>query len=120
MTASVGLSVVFLALVACTETGSGFVQIKTVPVSAISQPALYFDTAKLEPVRNGEAVLTRKVGTVKLQAEGAGGQLALLCNIVVKKNRITTITVSIAERPPRCQCANSAGQAAGTPRTCVG
>jgi hypothetical protein len=108
-----------LALAACTETGSGFVQIKTVPVSSVSQPALYFDSAKLEPLRNGEAVLTRKVGTTRLQAEGAGGQLALLCNIVVKKNRITTITVSIAERPPRCQCANSA-QGAGPPRTCIG
>jgi len=31
-------------LAACNlETGSGFVQIKTVPVSAVSQPALYFD-----------------------------------------------------------------------------
>ena len=108
------------ALTACTETGNGFVQIKTVPVSSISQPALYFDTTKLEPLRNGEAVLTRKVGTTKLQTEAAGGQLALLCNIVVKKNRITTITVSVAERPPRCQCANSAGKARRTPRTCVG
>jgi hypothetical protein len=109
-----------LWLTACTDTGSGFVQIKTVPVSSLAQPALYFDTTKLEPLRNGEAVLTRKVGTTKLQTDAAGGQLALLCNIVVKKNRITTITVSVAERPPRCQCANSAGQAAATPRTCVG
>jgi hypothetical protein len=109
------------ALAACNlETGSGFVQIKTVPVSAISQPALYFDSMKLEPLRHGEAVLTRKVGTTRLQAEGTGGQLALLCNIVVKKNRITTITVSVAERPPRCQCANSAGQGPATPRTCTG
>ena len=107
-------------LTACTETGTGFVQIKTVPVSSITQPALYFDTTKLDPLRHGEAVLTRKVGTTKLQTEGTGGQLALLCNIVVKKNRITTITVSIAERPPRCQCTNSAAQSATTPRTCVG
>jgi hypothetical protein len=110
-----------LALAACNlETGSGFVQIKTVPVASISQPALYFDSTRLEPLRHGEAVLTRKVGTTKLQTEGTGGQLALLCNIVVKKNRITTITVSVAERPPRCQCANSAGDRAATPRTCVG
>jgi hypothetical protein len=108
------------ALAACTETGTGFVQIRTIPASTtISQPALYFDSTKLEPLRHGEAVLTRKVGTTKLQAEAAGGQLAPLCNIVVKKNRITTITVSIAERPPRCQCANTA-QGSATPRTCVG
>ena len=109
-----------IGLTACTETGTGFVQIKAVPAATtISQPALYFDTTKLDPLRHGEAVLTRKVGTTKLQAEAAGGQLAPLCNIVVKKNRITTVTVSIAERPPRCQCANSA-QGSTTPRTCLG
>ena len=108
------------ALAACTETGTGFVEIKTVPVSSVAQPALYFDSAKLEPVRNGAAVLTRKVGTTKLQTEGAGGQLALLCNVVVKKNRITTITVSVAERPPRCRCSNSTDPASATQRTCIG
>jgi len=121
MTGSVGFAMLPLFwLTACNmETGTGFVQIKTVPVSSVSQPAFYFDSTKLEPLRHGEAVLTRKVGTTKLQAEAAGGQLAPLCNIVVKKNRITTVTVSIAERPPRCQCTNSA-QGSGTPRTCVG
>ena len=110
-----------LALVACNlETGTGFVQIKTVPASVISQPALYFDSTKLDPLRNGEAVLTRKAGITRLQVDGPGGQLALLCNVVVKKNRITAITVSVAERPPRCQCASSAAQGPATPRTCIG
>jgi hypothetical protein len=115
--ASLGLLV--LALAACREDGSGFVQIKTVPVSTISQPSLYFDAVKLEPLRKGEAVLIRRAGTTKLQADGTGGQLALLCDIVVKKNRITTVTVSIIERPPRCQCTHSAaGSLPG--RTCIG
>jgi hypothetical protein len=114
-----GAAFPLLALAGCNlESGTGFVQIKTVPVSAISQPVLYFDSTRLEPLRKSETVLTRTVGTIRLQAEGAGGQLALLCNVVVKKNRITTVTVSIAERPPRCQCANSQGPA--TPRTCIG
>lgn len=102
------------------ESGTGFVQIRTVPVSPVSQPSLYFDSAKLEPLRKGEAVLTRKVGTTKLQTDGAGGQLLALCDIVVKKNRITTVTISIVERPPRCQCGNSAPQAAHGNRTCIG
>src|SRR5262245_16439224 len=90
MTATV---VMTCTLAACNmETGTGFVQIRTIPASTtISQPALYFDSTKLDPLRHGEAVLTRKVGTTKLQAEAAGGQLAPLCNIVVKKNRITTV-----------------------------
>ena len=82
-----------LGLAACNPDGGvGYVEIKTVP--AASAPALYLDTAKLEPVRNGTAVLRQKVGTSKLQVDGEGGQLALLCNIVVQKNRITSVTVS--------------------------
>jgi hypothetical protein len=42
-----------------------------------------------------------------------------LCDIVVKKNRITTVTVSIIERPPRCQCSHAA-PGAQPGRTCIG
>ena len=75
---------------------------------------------KLEPLKKGEAVLSRKAGTTKLQAEGAPGQLTLLRDIVVKKNRVTTVTVSIVERPPRCQCSHSASQGPQANRTCIG
>jgi hypothetical protein len=33
--------------------------------------------------------------------------LAPLCDLVVKKNRITTVTITVVERPPRCQCRTS-------------
>lgn len=105
-----------LMLAACIgESGVGYVEIKTVSAS----PALYLDTVKLEPLRNGVGVLRQKVGTTKLQVDD-GGQLALLCNIVVQKNRITTVTVSVASRQPRCQCGRNS-TAADTPpnRICV-
>jgi hypothetical protein len=114
----IGAGLLAVALAGCNQGSTGFVQIKTVPVSAVAQPVLYFDSTKLEPLRKGEAVLTRRVGTTRLQADGAGGTLTALCEIVVKKNRITTVIVSVAERPPRCQCANTAVHA--TTRTCVG
>ena len=98
--------------------GSGFVQIKLVPSSAATQPPLFLDAVKLEPVRKGETVLTRRSGTRKLQVEAPGGQKTDLCDIVVKKNRVTTVTVSVLERPPRCQCSHSSGAPAA--RTCVG
>ena len=83
-------------------------------------PALYLDTVKLEPLRNGVGVLRQRVGTTKLQVDGEGGQLSLLCNIVVQKNRITTVTVSVASRQPRCQCGRSSTAADAPPnRTCV-
>jgi hypothetical protein len=106
-----------LALAACNhDSGVGYVEIKTVPVA--TPPALYLDTVKLEPMRNGMAVLKQKVGTAKLQIDGDGGQLALLCNIVVQKNRITAVTLAVTSRQLRCQCGRSG---ADTPpnRTCV-
>ena len=58
------------------------------------------------------------VGTARLQTEGADGKV-LLCHVVVKKNRITTVTVSPLERPPRCQCERPSGEGAAS-RTCIG
>jgi len=104
-----------LMLVACTESGVGYVEIKTISPA----PALYLDTLKLEPLRNGVGVLRQKVGTTKLQVDSEGGQLALLCNIVVQKNRITTVTVSVASRQPRCQCGRNGAADTPSSRTCV-
>jgi hypothetical protein len=39
----------------------------------------------------------------------------MLCEIAVKKNRITTVTISVLERPPRCQCRYGSGAS----RVCV-
>jgi hypothetical protein len=93
----------------------GYVEIKTVPVPAVTQTALYLDAGKIAPIKKGSAILRLPIGTLKLQADGGTGSLAPLCDIVVKRNRITTVTVSILERPPRCQCRNSGGDA----RACV-
>jgi hypothetical protein len=111
--------VVPLMLAACgADSGVGYVEIKTVAMS--TAPALYLDTVKLEPLRNGTGVLRQKVGTTKLQVDGEGGQLAPLCNIVVQKNRITTVTVSVSNRQPRCQCGrNSIAGETPPNRTCV-
>jgi hypothetical protein len=105
-----------LALAGCDpKPDVGYVEIKTVPATTnVAQPALYLDTVKVEPIKKGAAVLTQRVGTTKLATDGSGGQLTL-CEIVVKKNRITTVTISVHERPPRCQCRN----AGGGNRTCV-
>jgi len=109
-----------LALTACNfDADMGFVEIRTVPVAAPAPTALYLDSEKLEPLRKGSAVLRQRVGTSKLQIEGSTGQLALMCDLVVKKNRITTVTISLLERPPRCQCRNNAGTDRALSRTCI-
>jgi len=94
-----------LLLAGCNLPGdTGFVEIRTVPVNA-RPPVLYLDSAKLDPVQKGVAVLKQRTGTAKLFADGFGSHVPL-CDIAVRKNRITTVTVSVLERPPRCQCRN--------------
>jgi hypothetical protein len=111
LAASAGI--VGAVIAACRQAGdAGYVEIKTVPVAAVTQAALYIDAKKLPPIRKGSAILRQPVGTLKLQAGGSAGALAPLCDIVVQKNRITTVTVSVLERPPRCQCRFSASAAA--------
>lgn len=90
----------------------GYVEIKTVPVAAVTQTALYIDSIKLAPIKQGSAILQERVGTLRLQADSLAGALAPLCDIVVKRNRITTVTISVLERPPRCQCRFSGSDAA--------
>lgn len=97
--------VVVAAIVACRPSGDvGYVEIKTVPVMPLTQTALYLASTKLEPIKKGDAILQQRIGSLELQADGVGGGLTPLCHIVVAKDRITVVTVSVLERPPRCQC----------------
>ena len=96
----------------------GYVQINTVPVASLTQAPLYFDTVRLSPLKNGSALLRQSVGTLTLRADSYGAATVALCQIEVRKDRITTVTVSMLERPPRCQCRfNSRGDPAS--RLCV-
>jgi hypothetical protein len=105
-----------LTLAGCElDRGAGYVELKTLALGA--GPILVLDTARLDPLRKGQAVLRAKVGSHKLQVEGPGGMLVFLCEFEVKKDRITTIT--ILDRPPRCQCRNAAGTDPPANRTCV-
>jgi len=111
------LGLASLALTGCNPQGTGFVELKTVPASA-RLPALYLDSDKVD-AKPGVTMLRQPVGTAKLQAEGGDGKV-LLCQVVVKKNRITTVTVSPLERPPRCQCERASGTEGAAARTCIG
>jgi hypothetical protein len=95
----------------------GYVEIKTVPSTSAPQSALYLDSIKLAPLRKGSTILRQPVGTLRLQTEGFAG-FSPLCEIVVRRDRITTVTLSVLERPPRCQCRYTSTDAA-TPRACV-
>jgi hypothetical protein len=109
-------AVALLALAGCGRDGNtGYVEIKTVPASARA-PSLYIDADRVDGLKSGTTVLRQPVGTAKLQVDGEGGKLTL-CQVVVRKNRITTVTVSALDRPPRCQCGRTG---IGDARTCIG
>jgi hypothetical protein len=113
------VAVVGAVIVACRPSADvGYVEIKTVPSALPIHTAFYLDSIKLAPIKNGNAVLRQRVGTLKLQADGFAGTLAPLCSIVVAKDRITTVTISVLERPPRCQCQFVSHDAA-TAQACV-
>ena len=110
---AVSAVIVGVVIAACRPNGdAGYVEIKTVPNAPVTLTALYIDSARLAPIRKGSAILRQPTGTLKLQADGTAGALAPLCEIVVARNRITTVTVSVLERPPRCQCRNAGTDAA--------
>jgi hypothetical protein len=111
------VALTLLALAGCNQGGTGYVELKTVPVSA-KVPPLFLDADRVD-AKAGVTLLRQAVGTAKLQAEGADGKV-LLCHVVVKKNRITTVTLSPMERPPRCQCERASGGAGAASRTCIG
>ncbi len=112
-------AIVGAAIVAWKPSGDiGYVQINAVPATSLTQAQLYFDTIRLAPLKNGTALLRQSVGTLTLRADSYGNTTVPLCRIEVRKDRITTVTVSMLERPPRCQCRfNSRGDAAS--RMCV-
>ena len=114
-------SLLAVTLTACKlEPDVGYVELKTLPaVTAVQQPAFYLDAVKLEPIKKGVAVLRQRVGTIKLATDGGVGNQAVLCEVVVKKNRITTVTVSVIERPLRCQCRTGPGSKDRPARTCI-
>ncbi len=111
----VSACIVGAAIVACRPSGDvGYVQINTVPAAPLTQAALYLDATRLDPIRQGTALLRQPVGRLRLQAASYGGTLAPLCDIQVQKDRVTTVTISVLERPPRCQCRFN-----GSDRSCV-
>jgi hypothetical protein len=107
---SVSAAIVGAAIVAWKPSSDvGYVQINTMPVAPMTQAQLYFDTIRLAPVKNGTALLRQSTGTLMLRTDGFGNSLVPLCQIEVRKDRITTVTVSVLERPPRCQCRFNSG-----------
>jgi len=94
-----------VSLEGCPSEDAGYVEIKLAPAETAT--ALYLNSRKLKRLTKGTAVLRANVGTAELATEGNDGRLIVLCDIEVRKDRITAVTISVLDRPPRCQCQNS-------------
>jgi len=94
-----------VSLAGCPSEDAGYVEIKLAPAETAT--ALYLNSRKLKRLTKGTAVLREKVGTAELATEGNDGRLIVLCDIEVRKDRITAVTISVLDRPPRCKCQNS-------------
>ncbi len=94
-----------VSLAGCPSEDAGYVEIKLAPAETAT--ALYLNSRKLKRLTKGTAVLRENVGTAELATEGNDGRLIVLCDIEVRKDRITAVTISVLDRPPRCQCQNS-------------
>ncbi len=91
----------------------------------IGPPDSFEDSSRVKrlsvkPIRKGRIILREPVGTLKLRADDLARSLAPLCDVVVMKNRITTVTISVLEQPPRCLCRfNGTDSKATVDHTCV-
>jgi hypothetical protein len=94
------LGLAALGLAGCLpEDGVGYVEVKIFPRLALP---LYLNADKIDSMKDGVSVLRQAVGKAKLQLE-RNGQLYPLCEFDIRKNRITSVTVSSLDRGLRCE-----------------
>lgn len=94
------LLLIGLALVCCFDGESGYVTIRL--MSMISpQDAIYLDSAEISGL--GDRVIHQKVGTISLSG-GGGWFRVTYCDLQVRKDRITIVTIRIVNSEPRCEC----------------
>lgn len=86
-------------LVAGCGSDTGFVEIKILPGFAV--PALSIDKEPLA-LKSGTVILRRKIGSAKLETDSRGNLIAF-CDFTIRKNRITTVSVSSTGRELRCR-----------------
>jgi hypothetical protein len=99
---AVGLALAAL-LSACTEQeGTGYVEVKLTPPGTASQFVILLDRQQIRSTNSGPIVLRRNVGHARLELERRKDERVTLCDLAVKKNRITSVTVHFQNGTLRC------------------
>ena len=92
-----------LALAACTpENKSGYVEVRFSPAQALAPFAIMLDRQLVKPARGDSAVIKRSVGDALLELERRKDERVKLCDLKVRENRVTTVTVQFQSGVLRC------------------
>ena len=97
------VSLFLVAIAGCDNKETGYVQLRVVPPNAVAAIALYLDGRKLNFSRSASITLQLKTGLLALKELDSTWAPAI-CNILVRKDRISALAVSAAQNPPKCVC----------------
>jgi len=107
-----------LFLGGCDAQDTGYVQVQLGRTGMFGPPALYLDGTKLDFSRGPNVVMRFRTGRVALKTSDSAFSPAI-CRIVVRKNRITVLSVAATENPPRCLCQIRAAGSTPTETVCT-
>jgi hypothetical protein len=96
-----GVAAMF-ALAGCDAQDTGYVQVQLSRPGLVGAAPLYLDGARLNFSRGAAVVMQFRTGRVSLKTSDSAWSAAI-CRIVVRKNRISVVSVT-TETPPRCLC----------------
>jgi hypothetical protein len=92
-----------LLLSGCDKGGIGYVPIRVSPPDAAAAISLYLDAARLDFSRGPLVTLQFKTGRLALKSVDSTWA-PTICSILVRKDRISALTVVAGRYPPRCVC----------------
>jgi len=92
-----------VVMTGCDNGETGYVQLRVMPANATASTTLYLEGVWLDFSRGPTVTLQFKTGRLALTAIGST-RAPPLCNIVVRKDRISALTVMAAQTPPKCVC----------------
>jgi hypothetical protein len=101
--ALIGVLAFAALLAACTEPdGTGYIEVKLTPLGTASQFVILLDRQQIRTQSSGPVVVRRNVGQARLELERRKDERVTLCDLAVKKNRITSVTVHFQNGTLRC------------------
>ena len=104
--------------VGCDSGETGYIQIRVQPASAAPAIALYLDGGRVDFSRGPITTLQFKTGRLGLK-ELDSAWAAPLCKIVVRKDRISSVTISGTQTPPKCLCEIRAADSTDSDLVCT-